>query len=521
MSVKKILIVCPKTPDTFWKFRGVYRYLGVKSAHANLTLITLAALIPSGWLVRLCDMNTDELTPTDLAWSDVVMVTGMTVHRHGIEQIVAQCKAMDKIVVVGGPFASALPDAPELMNASAVFIGEAIDKQAFGRLLHDLDCGTLEQRYQALPSPPISDSPIPRFDLLDFGKFADVTMQVACGCPFRCEFCEVWKLFGAPRSKDPSKVVSELQTLFDTGYRGSIFIVDDNYIGNKKVAMAITKAILAWQTEHGFPFAFYTQTDIRLAEEEALGRLMAEANFYAVFVGLESSSETVLAGMGKTQNIGIDAAVAAKKIRGFGMLVYCGLIIGNDDDDKSSFDEMREFVGKVGASRSMLGICVATPGTDLYDRLLGEGRILPEVTGDQFEITNILPRHMTLSELVSGHRRVLESVYDPVVYFERARRELHEWKSIRPQSVKMRDYRAAALSILNQGLLSSYRLEYWKFLHSVFKDDPRKIGRAFAAAVVFSHLDGYTKTLRQQLGTVLERILKLEDGGKVQSPVVG
>jgi radical SAM superfamily enzyme YgiQ (UPF0313 family) len=510
MNINNILIVSPRTPGTYWNFQGVFPFLGIKSAHGSLALITLAALFPKRYLLRLIDMNTNELLPSDIAWADAVFITGWDIHRQEIAELVRLCVRMNKPVVVGGSFATVTPDAPELKGANSVFVGEAIEHAAFSRLLSDLEAGSLEKRYVAARRPSLNQSPIPRFDLWNFRKFADATIQFCCGCPFHCEFCAEWKTFGAPRYKEPAQVIAELQALHDAGYRGGVFVVDDNFIGIERSAWNVTQAILGWQMKHGFPFGFYGQSDLRLTNNKVLAQLMASAGFRSMFIGLESPSDSSLSKMGKKQNVGVDVAAAFTRLRGWGIEPQCGLMIGNEEDDKNSFSKMEEFVRKVGAARSMLGICVAMEGTDLHERANREGRLMSGMVGDQFKVTNIRPKHMSLVELVAGHRRVLDAIYDAVAYFERSRRGLRELKPVHQYPLNLRELRAAGLSVVLQGILAPYRAEYWKFMLGVALDDPRKLGRAFAAAVVYAHFYGYTRELREGLGPLLEQIIKEE-----------
>ena len=520
MHVNNILIVNPKTPTTYWSFDGVFSYLGIKSAHSSLALLTLAALIPKGYFFRLIDMNTDDLTDHDIQWADAVLLTGWDIHREAMRNLIWRCNGYGKPVIVGGPFASTTPAAQELSSAAAVFVGEAIDRAAFESIFFDLESGGLKKRYQAAARPPLTASPIPLFELLNFKKFADVTMQVSCGCPFRCEFCAEWKIAGAPRYKDEGQFLAELDALYRTKYRGSVFIVDDNFIGNDRGALGMSKAIRDWQIRHGYPFSFYGQGDLRLSDNEQLARLMASAGFRAMFIGIESPSNATLKQMGKKQNVGIDVPAAFSRLRSWGIEPQCGLMVGNDDDDQASFAAMEELVRAASAPRSMLGICVAMEGTDLRRRIEREGRLLNGAVGDQFDCTNILPKHMSLSELVIGHRTLLEKIYSPGEYFARSLRSIKELRSVHNFPVGWREVRAAILSLLQQGVFAPYRGEYWKFLFKVLLDDPRKIGQMFAAAVVYAHFDGYTRELQSGLPALLARIKKIEIKNKPHLAVI-
>lgn len=496
----QVLLVATKTPDTFWSFDEASQYLGASTAHAPLTLKVLAGLFGSDWHVRTIDMNVQPLNEDDLFWADAVFLTGMVVHREGMADVIARCKSAGKPVVVGGPFATATPEAPELTDASAIFLGEAIDKMAFGKMLAGLQAGTLEKTYQAVPSPSLDQSPIPLFDLINWRQYANACIQVSCGCLFRCKYCQVWKHFGRPRYKKPEQVIAELQALYDSGYRGTVFVVDDNYSSYPDAALEVTEAIYLWQKTYGFPLQFLTQADIRLANNEVLARKMASAGFQAVFVGLESPDRDVLRKMNKGQNVRIDAVEAVRNLRKWGLLVYCGLIIGNDNDPPDIFEQMFEFIRDLKCSRAMLGLLMAIPGTDLYDELLAVDRILPEVSGDQTARTNVKPLNGDLEGLTSRFRDLFCRIYSPKEYFRRGWEELKEWTQVRSGRTQLREYRAAFLSITKQGFGSKYRRHYWKFMLKVLFRRPWLLGRAFAIAISGTHYISYAEKIRDQKG---------------------
>lgn len=499
MVVNNILIIYPVTPDSYWKFSGVFPYLGISSSHGALPPVTISALVPKRFAVRVIDMNTETLDNADLMWADALFITGMDVHDRAIGDLVALGNAFGKVTVVGGPFATVTPDAPQLAAATSVFIGELIDLEARDRLFADLAAGTVQRRYVAKRNPPMANSPIPDFWRWKFKKFSDAAIQVGCGCPYQCHFCQVWPYYGPPRYKDPAQVVAELQALVAAGFTGCVFIVDDNFIGNLPAARGIVQAINAWQKAHGFPLRFYFQADFRLAEEEKLARLMHDAGFYAVFIGIESPSQTALACMGKKQNAKVDAPAAVRKLWSYGLEVHCGLMLGNKTDTPASFPRMERFVHELATPRAMTGVCVAMHGTKLHEQLERTGHLLPEVLGEPFRCSNIRLDHLSPAELLEGYREVISAIYHPVMYFERLLKQLAACDPIRPLPVRWRDLRAAGLSVVRQGIMGSYRGEYWRFLSEVVKNDLAKLPRAIAGAVVFDHLHGFTQKLCAEL----------------------
>jgi radical SAM superfamily enzyme YgiQ (UPF0313 family) len=507
MHIKKILIVNPAAPPSFWGFDGVNSYLGIRYAHGSLALVTLAAMVPAGIQVHLLDERARMLAQPDLDWADAVFVTGMNISREAIGRIVKAARAASKPAVVGGPFVSSEPDAPEFEGAS-VFVGEAIDWPTWRAMLADLEAGKLLPRYVAAKNPPIAQSPVPRFDLWNFADFADAMLQTTIGCPFRCDFCGVWKLHGRPRTKSPEQITAELSALYRAGYRGKVFIADDNFNGDCAAAKRTAETMLAWQKRHGFPFAFYTQADLRLAKEQDLARLMVEAGFDTVFVGIESPSTAALEQMGKKQNIGIDVENAVADLRAIGLRVQAGFIIGNDGETPAAFDAMRRFVDLLAIPRAMVGLRVALKGTDLHAKMEAQGRLMPMDESDQMASTNIRPDAMSPAELIARHRALIAELYHPSAFFRRAERELDDWRKKLALPARWRDLRAALLSALRQGLFSDYRVEYWRFLARVFRKNPSKIGSAIAEAVVFSHFHGYARRLEAMLGPTLEAALR-------------
>lgn len=505
MHIHKILIVNPQAPksSSFWGFEGVNAFLGVKSAHGSLALATLAALVPSDMEVETLDESVRVLAQSDLDRCDAVFVTGMTISRVSIDRIVKAAIAAGKPVVVGGPFASSEPDAPEFFGAS-VFVGEGIDRKTWLEMIADLERGQLRSRYEAMRSPPITASPVPRFDLWNLGDFSDAMIQTTIGCPYHCDFCGVWTLHGAPRTKEPAQVEAEFSALYRTGYRGGLFVADDNYGGNPKAALRTAQVIRDWQKRHGFPFACYTQVSIGLAKNDELVNTMADAGFTAVFLGLESPSNTTLAGMGKNHNVGVDVPAAITKLRRAGLRVHAGFIVGNEGETTAAFAAMAEFVERLAIPRAMVGMRVALKGTVLHANMEKQGRLLAESAGDQMASTNIRPDAMSLDELLEGHRALIAKLFAPAAYFRRVERELAEWKMIRSFPIKRRDLRAALLSVLRQGVLSDYRAAYWRFIANVLRKHPSKIGTAIASAVVFSHFWGYTRHLESERVPTLE-----------------
>jgi len=496
---KKVLLVQPTTTDSFWLLgRSVKRYLGAKTTIIPLPLLTLAAVLPREWELELIDMNIEELTDADICAADLVFVTGMIIHAKMIAEIILRCKGRGKKVVVGGPFATAAPLAPELDHADCLYCGEAEVEETFGQMIVDLERRDHRRLYRAAQFADIRQSPIPRFDLLKtkLEHYATMAVQISAGCLHACEFCNIPELKGCSRYKTSAQVVNELAAIYALGYRGSIFVVDDNFVARHREAAAIVAAILDWQLTHRrrgrFPFQFYTQADLSLGIGKGivLASNMAEAGFYAVFLGIESPSSEAMEEASKFLNANHSAVEICRNIRRVGLMVYGGFIVGFDADGPGCFARMKKFIRDCGVYAAMAGMLTVLPGTKLEARLAKEGRLHPHaVTGDSFEIPNFDPKQMSVRELVAGYRDLFAWLYRPEEYFFRSAVSLREWTVTHTNPFRLKDLIAAFHSVVRQGFCSSYRYHYWRFLLRFLFT--KKRGMAFFIAIMFAHWGEY------------------------------
>jgi radical SAM superfamily enzyme YgiQ (UPF0313 family) len=501
----KVLLVSPASPASYWGFQESTWFVGARAAHIPLPLITLAALLPRDWQLRLVDMNIERLRDKDIAWADAVMVTGMIVHKDAMKEIFARCATLGVPSIVGGPFVSSSPEAAELAGADSLVIGEAEDPEVIDRLVTDLRAGALRKRYEASGMPEMHSSPVPRYDLLRRRAYCALAIQVSRGCPHRCEFCNVRMLFGRrPRYKTPEQITAELQAIFESGFRGNVFFVDDNFIGDIRAATEVLRAINDWQQSHGRPFLFYTEADVRLADNDVLIKQMVDAGFFAVFTGFESPSKEALIETAKTQNLKIDPVDAVRRLRNRGLLVYGGFIVGFDADGPDIFGQTDDFIEGCRIDFAMAGMLIAIPGTPLEKRLKSEGRLLFETDGDAFGVTNIEPKRMNRLELLRGYRWLLKRLYDPKRFFGRAYAALIEWRRGPKRRTAPREYLAVIRSIIRQGIFSRYSLYYWRFMLRTLFCSPSKLGRAFATAISGHHFFRYTKRV------VIPRLIEAE-----------
>ncbi len=402
----KICLIAPKNPESFWTFDRILPTLGKACLYPNLALPTLAGLTPAEHEVVLVDENVEAID-FDLE-ADVFGITGYVVHRQRLLEIAAELRRRGKFVVIGGPFASLCPDEVRPF-VDVVFVDEA--EYTWPRFLTDFAAGQWQPEYRQVDKPSLLDSPLPRFDLLKHERYRSMTMQFARGCPFNCEFCDIIVLYGRrPRTKSVEQVLAEIEAIHALGI-GNIFVVDDNFIGDKRRAKQLLEAIADWQRRHGHAIELMTEVSLNVAQDDDLLRLLRQAGFSTVFIGIESPRVASLQETHKTQNLRRDLLESVHHIQAAGIEVMAGMIVGFDHDDASIFDEQLRFIEAARIPVSMTGMLNAIPQTPLHERLRREGRLQAEIVGDQFAFTNIVPAGMTRAELFAGYKRLLEQLY--------------------------------------------------------------------------------------------------------------
>jgi len=459
----KVLLVYPKFPTTYWSFEYALRFLGKKASLPPLGMITVAALLPSEWKLRLVDMNVRRLKESDLLWADTVMIGAMVVQEESIRSVIARASTHGKTIIAGGPAFTCEPDKyPEVDH---LILGEG--ERSLPPFLADLARGEPKRRYDADSYPSMSEVPNPRWDLLETHKYASMSVQFSRGCPFNCDFCNVTALFGhKPRIKSTAQILEELDSLWDLGWRNSVFFVDDNFIGNRRfLKKSLLPALIEWQKGKRRGLQFFTEASIDLADDTELMEMMSQAGFCTVFVGLETPSTEALEDCNKKQNLGRDLVSDVQKIQRAGLQVQGGFIVGFDSDNHSIFQRQHDFIQKSGVVTAMIGILQAPVGTALHARMKKEGRLVGESGGNNTSVaTNIIPK-MHLDHLVEGYREMVKSLYQPRIYYARVRTFLEEFKGPTVKEVISRHkIRACAASTVRLGILGRERLHYWKLL---------------------------------------------------------
>jgi radical SAM superfamily enzyme YgiQ (UPF0313 family) len=475
-----ILLIYPEFPDTFWSFKHALKFVHKKSSSPPLGLLTVAAMLPGTWEKRLVDMNVQELREPDLAWADMVMISAMTVQRESTQQVIVRIKSAGKTIVAGGPLFTAEPETfPEVDH---LILNEA--EITLPLFLSDLARGEPKKIYQTDEYADISKTPVPLWELINLRHYDSLSLQFTRGCPYNCDFCNVTALLGhRMRIKTQQQLIQELDTIYDLGWRRGIFIVDDNFIGNKRILkQEILPALIEWRNgKKGCHFV--TEASVNLSDDDKLIELMVKAGFTQVFVGIETPDVKSLAECSKSQNLNRDLVGSVKKLQKMGLQVMGGFIVGFDSDDETIFERMIEFIQKSGIVTAMVGLLQAPIGTQLYQRMLREGRIRHTYSGDNVDgETNILTK-MDLSVLKKGYRKILDSIYSAKGFYERVRTFLKDYNPAqRPVTLQWEEISALFSSIFQIGIKSKERKHYWKLFFWTLFHYPKK----FPLAITFT-----------------------------------
>lgn len=502
--VVRALMIWPRLPPSFWGFGGMLKLIPEKSIMPPLGLITIAALCPPSWEIRLIDRAFEHLSDEDLINADLVMISAMHAQRADTHEILQRARTLNRRTMIGGPYASSQPQTL-LRLADHVVAGEP--DEVFADIVRDLEKGTARRLYEIPEKPDLTRSPQPRFDLLKLGRYTSMPVQFSRGCPFQCEFCDIITIYGRkPRTKTPDQVMRELDSLKGLGWRKQVFIVDDNFIGNRKRALELALALAPWQARNRHPFTFYTEASIDLAQEPELIEAMVNANFIHVFIGIESPSAEALNETKKFQNLRADPLESIRFIEHRGLWVTGGFIVGFDSDDAGIFDRQIEFIERSGIAWAMAGVLQAPPTTPLFDRMRAEGRLIEtSLATSNFSPPNFHTK-LPIDILLRGLARMLLTIYDPDIFYARALRSLHYWRP-RPGQHKppvpfIYQTQIVLKSMWLQGIRSSYRAAYWRSLFRLLSrwgSDPRKVWLGFIILMSGHHFIQYAAEVAREM----------------------
>ena len=490
-DIKNILLVYPEYLKTFWSFEYVMKILGRKAAYPPLGLLTISSMLPKHWNKKLIDTNTDKLNNSDIAWADYVFISGMIVQKESAFKIIERVKQANKPVVAGGPlFATSNAESPLVDH---LFLGEA--EHTLIDFVKDTEQNTLKKIYQAADFPDISSTPVPDWKLVNILSYHAMCLQYSRGCPFNCEFCDVVILNGRiPRTKTKDQIINELEALYNIGWRGELFFVDDNLIGNKsKLKKEVLPAIIQWQQTKRYPFIFNTQVSINLSDDEELMKLMVDAGFAKVFVGIETPNEKSLKECSKYHNQNRDLISSVKKLQSFGLEVQGGFIVGFDSDTPAIFQRQIDFIQKSGIVTAMVGLLTALPQTRLHKRLSDTNRIIKESSANNTFIStlNFIPK-MEIKTLFSGYKRILDTIYNPRDYNERIKTFIREFKPPKKKVflIKIQKFQLRALfgTVWLAGIKGSGRKYFWWLLLWVSIKYPGSLPYAIGYSLTGIHL---------------------------------
>lgn len=481
----KILLVYPEFPDTFWSFRHALKFVRKKAGSPPLGLLTVAAMLPFEWEKKLVDLNIESLTDFDLNWADYVFLSAMAVQRQSALEVINRCKKAGVKIVAGGPlFTMEYERFPEV---DFFVLNEA--EETLEPFLHDLEMGKARRVYSTEKFPDIHQTPAPLWELADLKSYNTISIQFSRGCPFNCDFCNVTALLGhRPRTKTSEQIIAELDGLYALGWRKGIFFVDDNFIGNKKILKEkVLPALIEWRRgKSDIPFS--TEVSINLADDRELLDLMVRAGFDTVFVGIETPNEASLVECSKTQNKGRDLIETVKILHHAGLQVQGGFIVGFDNDSPSIFQQQIDFIQKSGIVTAMVGLLQAPLGTQLYDRMQKQGRLINTFSGDNADgSTNIIPK-MGFEQLHEGYQKILRHIYAPKYYYDRVLTFLREYQPPKMKvKLAMQDYLALWRSIYQLGIRGVERFHYWRLFFWTLFQRPRLLPMAITFSIIGFH----------------------------------
>ena len=481
----KTLLVYPEYPDTFWSFKHALKFIGKRAALPPLGLLTVGAMLPKEWPKRLVDENVTKLDDTDLAWADWVFISGMVLQRASARKIIARCREKNLKVIAGGPLFTSEYD--QFEDVDHFVLNEA--ELTLPHFLADLEEGCAQRIYKTSEFCDIHGTPSPLWELINFKHYATMGVQFSRGCPFNCDFCNITALLGhRSRMKTADQIITELDGLYNLGWRGPGFFVDDNFIGNKGyLKNHILPALIQWQKDRrGFPFN--TEASINLADDPALMAMMVKAGFDSVFIGIETPNEESLGECNKQQNRNRNMVESVKLMQRAGLQVQGGFIVGFDSDTPSIFQRQIEFIQKSGIVTAMVGLLNAPPGTRLHQRMGEEGRLIDAMSGDNADgSTNILPR-MGLDVLREGYGNLMQHIYAPEPYYKRAMTFLREYKAPKVTApLNLQRLLAVFRSSVLLGIFGEERFHYWKIMFWTLFRRPNLLPLTITLAIYGHH----------------------------------
>lgn len=507
----RALLLYPLFPKSFWSVEKNLELMDLKALQPPLGLITVAAILPQTWEFRLIDRNVGDIPEADWQWADVVIISGMIVQQQDQVHLIREAKRRDKLVAVGGPYVTSVPEPARKAGADFLILDEG--EITLPLFVEALERGETSGEFRANgEKPDVTHTPIPRFDLLEMDAYLDMAVQFSRGCPFQCEFCDIIVLYGRkPRTKTPAQLLAELETLYDLGWRRSVFLVDDNFIGNKRNVKLLLQELIPWMAERGYPFTLLTEASVDLAEDAELLDLMVAANFVSVFLGIETPDEDSLKLTKKFQNTRKPLLEAVETINRSGLRVMAGFILGFDGEKPGSAQRIVDFVEATAIAVAFFSMLQALPNTALWHRLEKEGRLLASQdtpAGNQTCMPNFIPSR-SLEELASDYISCFWELYEPRRYLARVYRQCmlrkpqpHKSKFRMPNLVEIR---ALATVCWRNGFKRNTRFQFWAQLFSIIRHNPSRVISYLTNCASLEHFIEYRQIVRDEIeGQVAE-----------------
>ena len=509
----RILFIYPEFPKTFWSYEKILELVNRKVLLPPLGMVTVAALLPQEWEMKLVDRNVREVTEEEWSWAEMVIISGMIVQKEDMAIQISKAKKLGLPVAVGGPYASSTPDAPELDEADFKVLDEG--EITLPMFLDALEKGETSGSFTSGgDKPDVTETPIPRFDLLELDAYDSMSVQFSRGCPFNCEFCDIIVLYGRkPRTKKPEQLIAELQYLHDLGWRRSIFLVDDNFIGNKRNAKMLLPLIRTWQEERGYPFSFATEASVDLADDEEMMRMMHDARFESVFLGIETPDEASLETARKIQNTRNPLDAAVDRITANGLRVMAGFIIGFDGEKAGAGRRIVDFVTRTGIPAAMMGMLQALPKTALWARLEREGRLIQDEDAakgvNQTNLLNFKPTR-PIRDIANEYVEAFCALYEPNAYMDRVysyylKMGAPRWKAA-PKLPTWTDIRALSIVVWRQGIKRDTRWRFWRYMIGMARQNPSLLEQFLVVLAHNEHFLEYRAIVQREIKEQLEAL---------------
>jgi radical SAM superfamily enzyme YgiQ (UPF0313 family) len=514
-----VLLLYPLFPKSFWSFEKMLDLIDRKVMLPPLGLVTVAAILPQEWNYKLVDRNVRDVTEEEWDWADTVIMSAMIVQKEDMLAMIKESKRRGKLVGVGGPYPTALSG--EVAEADYLILDEG--EMTLPMFVEAVNKGEKSGVFRAKNGerPDVTTTPVPRFDLLQLDAYGEMSVQFSRGCPFQCEFCDIIVLYGRkPRTKNPEQILAELQCLYDLGWRRSIFMVDDNFIGNKRNVKLFLKQLQPWMVEHGFPFSFSTEASVDLANDQEMLDMMVACNFGAVFLGIETPDEESLAMTQKFQNTRDSLSESVEKIAKSGIRVMAGFIIGFDGEKAGAGQRIVNFVEKTAIPTALFSMLQALPDTALWHRLIKENRLRSqevETAGSQTSLMNYIPTR-PLEDIAREYVEAFWDLYEPSKFLGRTYRHflmLGEAKYPKKENstkkkVEWVTIRALFTICWRQGLVRSTRWQFWNCLIKMAIKNPGGLSSYLSTCALAEHFIDYRVIVRREIEAQLADFLALE-----------